>query len=51
MILILVDNYIKLMFIIWFDELENKFDLVYWILMFINCKLFIIIYLFNKFEL
>jgi len=36
MILILVDNYIKLMFIIWFDELENELNLVYWILMFIN---------------
>ena len=29
MILILVDNYIKLMFIICFDELENELNLVY----------------------
>ena len=29
MILILVDNYIKLMFIIWFDELENELNLMY----------------------
>jgi len=36
MILILVDNYIRLMFIICFDELENELNLVYWILMFVN---------------